>query len=509
MENKMKKEKLLKLVMTLLLALIAIVAPISSAFADDTIDDSTKVNVTLNKLIWNDNAPTDFQNTGAKMNFDGSATPLNGSEFTLYDVTSQYYKYIANKSQQAAISQIQAEASQVAPNYATKIKSVTTAGQGQALFNDLSVKNKSGKYNVYLFLETKTPDNITVTKLSAPIVLAMPIYTLDKQQQPTDTLNQDIQLYPKNVTSKDTKEFTNVGSFSKVTVGDQSFANVTTGDVLNYTLTVNIPANIGDANAVNKYSIFDKPSDGLALVNNAVTVGRLTAGNGTSGDYDIAYVNGGFTVNIHLNSDNVKALAGKKIQLTYNMKLTADVNPDNLQSNTASVQINTGTEQQITPPTPVGTGGYKFTKKDAQTGEVLQNAKFVVKQDSNFAIFEDAKNTKGEYIFKEWTTDKEKATNIVSDNSGSIKVIGLTNGKYVLNETKTPSANYVLLKDGTITFTVVHGKYVTSNLDVKNTPKGLLPSTGGAGIYAFIIIGAAMMIGAYIWFKKSRQQAEV
>ena len=47
----MKKEKLLKLVMTLLLALIAIVAPISSAFADDTIDDSTKVNVTLNKLI--------------------------------------------------------------------------------------------------------------------------------------------------------------------------------------------------------------------------------------------------------------------------------------------------------------------------------------------------------------------------------------------------------------------------------------------------------------------------
>lgn len=509
MENKMKKEKLLKLVMTLLLALIAIVAPISSAFADDTIDDSTKVNVTLNKLIWNDNAPTDFQNTGAKMNFDGSATPLNGSEFTLYDVTSQYYNYIANKSQQAAISQIQADASQVAPNYAKNIKSVTTAGQGQALFNDLSVKNKSGQYNVYLFLETKTPDNITVTKLSAPIVLAMPIYTLDKQQQPTDTLNQDIQLYPKNVTSKDTKEFTNVGSFSKVTVGDQSFANVTTGDVLNYTLTVNIPANIGDANAVNKYSIFDKPSDGLALVNNTVTVGSLTAGNGTSEDYDIAYVNGGFTVNLHLNSDNVKALAGKKIQLTYNMKLTADVNPDNLQSNKASVQINNSPEQQITPPTPVGTGGYKFIKKDAQTGKNLSGAEFVVANSdkSKFAKF-SGQNSKGEYVFDSWVS-KDQATKIVSGNDGSFNVIGLTNGNYVLNETKAPSANYVLLKDGTITFTVVHGKYVTSNLDVKNTPKGLLPSTGGAGIYAFIIIGAAMMIGAYIWFKKSRQQAEV
>ena len=79
------------------------------------------------KLIWNDNAPTDFQNTGAKMNFDGSATPLNGSEFTLYDVTSQYYNYIANKSQQAAISQIQADASQVAPNYAKNITLDTLA----------------------------------------------------------------------------------------------------------------------------------------------------------------------------------------------------------------------------------------------------------------------------------------------------------------------------------------------------------------------------------------------
>ena len=97
----------------------------------------------------------------------------------------------------------------------------------------------------------------------------------------------------------------------------------------------------------------------------------------------------------------------------------------------------------------------------------------------------------------------------MSDDNGSIRVIGFVNGDYVLNETKAPSANYVLLKDGTITFTVEHGKYGTSNLDVNNTPKGLLPSTGGAGIYAFIIIGAAMMIGAYIWFKKSRQQAEV
>ena len=191
------------------------------------------------------------------------------------------------------------------------------------------------------------------------------------------------------------------------------------------------------------------------------------------------------------------------------MKLTADVNPDNLQRNKASVQINNSPEQQITPPTPVGTGGYKFIKKDAQTGTNLSGAEFVVANSdkSKFAKF-SGQNSKREYVFDSWVS-KDQATKIVSGNDGSFNVIGLTNGDYVLNETKAPSANYVLLKDGTITFKVEHGQYGESNLDVKNTPKGLLPSTGGAGIYAFIIIGAAMMIGAYIWFKKSRQQAEV
>jgi len=142
--------------------------------------------------------------------------------------------------------------------------------------------------------------------------------------------------------------------------------------------------------------------------------------------------------------------------------------------------------------------------------KVLKGAEFVVanKDMSKFATF--TKNQNGDYVFAAWTDDKtEAATKVTSGDDGSINVIGLTNGTYVLNETKTPSADYVLLKDGTITFDVLHGAYGTSILEVKNTPKGLLPSTGGSGIYAFLIIGAAMMLGAYVWFKKSRTTAEV
>lgn len=503
----MKTHKFLQVILaTILLLTTAFVSNQHIVSADDNVDVKN-TNITINKRIFDfdkGGTPADKQNTGDMMK-DFGGEPLNGSEFTVYNVSDQYYNLIEGSNQNTAIAKIQQDAASVAPTYATKVDAKITAGQGQATFANLPLKNSNGQYNVYLFVETKTPNNVTVTKRAVPMVVAMPIYKLDANLKPTDTPNTDIQLYPKNETAKDTKEFSNLGQFNQVTVNGTTFANVTTGDTLNYKLTVNIPANIGDSNAVTSYKINDKPSAGLALVAGTVKVGSLVKDT----DYTITEHDGGFTVDLKLDSAAVKALAGQKLQLAYNMTLTATVDPDALQSNNASVQINNDTEQQITPPTPVGTGGYKFTKKDAQTGKVLQNAKFVVTNNdqSKFATF--TTNANGDNVFTKWVDTKDAATKVVSDANGSIRVIGLLNGDYVLNETDTPSANYVLLKDGTITFTVEHGKYGASNLDVKNTPKGLLPSTGGAGIYAFIIIGAAMMIGAYIWFKKSRQQAEV
>lgn len=501
----MKPNKFLQVILaTILLLTTAFVSNQHIVSADDNVDVKN-TNITINKRIFNEGeTPANKQNTGDVMS-DFGGQPLNGSEFTVYNVSDQYYSLINKSDQNKAIAIIQQDAASVAPDYAKKVDAKTTAGQGQATFANLPLTDSNGKYIVYLFVETKTPNNMTITKRAVPMVVAMPIYKLDAKLEPTNDINKDIQLYPKNETAKDTKEFSNLGQFNKVTVNDTTFANVTTGDTLNYKLTVNIPANIGDSNAVKSYKINDKPSAGLALVAGTVKVGSLVKNT----DYTITEHDGGFTVDLKLDSAAVKALAGQKLQLAYNMTLTATVDPDTLQSNKASVQINNDTEQQITPPTPVGTGGYKFTKKDAQTGKVLQKAKFVVtnKEQSKFATF--TTNAKGDNVFTKWVDTKDAATKVVSDDNGSIRVIGLLNGDYVLNETDTPSANYVLLKDGTITFTVEHGKYGASNLDVKNTPKGLLPSTGGAGIYAFIIIGAAMMIGAYIWFKKSRQQAEV
>ena len=465
---------------------------------------ATTTNVTINKRIWKDGeapAQGSRQNTGEEMDFGGD--PLEGAGFTAYDVTDAYLTLIADgKSQAEATIKIADNAS----NYTTTVAKAEqkTDANGQTTFEGLALKD-GDKDKVYMFVETSTPGNVSVTTKAAPIVLAMPIYTF-KDGKYSDTINTNVQVYPKNETKTDKKEVANLDKFTEVKDADGKvlYHNLTTGDEIEYKLTLNIPADILEDGVT--YSVTDTPTAGLAYVKDSFAATGLVAGT----DYELAEdsATGGFTVTLK-QSVNVGKLAGSQLIATYKMKLTAEVNPDVLVKNSAQVTIGNNPQNKITPPTQFGTGGYKFVKKDSQSGATLSGAQFVVKQGSNFAIFEDAKNTKGEYIFKEWTTDEAKATRIVSDDKGELKVIGLKNGDYQLEEKATSSDKYVLL-DEDVDFTVEHGQYGSQELkSVLNTPKGLLQSTGGNGIYAFLLIGAALMIGSYAWFKKSKTQAEV
>ena len=499
-----------------LFAALLVLPLFTGMFGAETVNaaEATTTNVTINKRIWKDGeapAQDSMQNTGEEMDFGGA--PLEGAGFTAYDVTDDYLALIANGNSQAKAKK---EIADNASNYTTVAKAEQkTDANGQTTFEGLALKD-GDKDKVYMFVETSTPGNVSVTTKAAPIVLAMPIYTF-KDGKYSDTINTNVQVYPKNETKTDKKEVANLDKFTEVKDADGKvlYHNLTTGDEIEYKLTLNIPADILK-NGVT-YSVTDTPTAGLAYVKDSFAATGLVAGT----DYELAEdsATGGFTVTLK-QSENVGKLAGSQLIATYKMKLTAEVNPDDLVNNSAQVKIGNNLQDKITPPTQFGTGGYikgkttqeefyKFVKKDSQSGATLSGAEFVVKQDSNFAIFEDAKNTKGEYIFKEWTTDEAKATKIVSDDKGELKVIGLKNGGYRLEEKATSSDKYVLL-DEDVDFTVEHGQYGSQELkSVLNTPKGLLPSTGGNGIYAFLIIGSALMIGAYAWFKKSKTQAEV
>ena len=461
--------------------------------------------ITLHKRYFEENkTPRDRENTGLEM-YDFGGEPLAGVEFTMYNITDIYHEMLAKTSgdviaaQTSVIRQIQEIATNNPEKFDLRSKSiqvVETQDDGKATFGNVAMK-RSGKDAVYLFLETKTPNTPTITKIAAPIVLAMPIYKNDNKD-----LNRDIHVYPKNESAENKKEMTNKG-LTEVEFNGVKYPNVTTGDTLNYKLTINVPTNITHESTTG-YAIKDTPSEGLEYLTGTIKIDGLTLGE----DYTVKEVGNGFKIIFEIN-DKVKSYAGKKLFVTYDMKLTAEVNPDEKHENKASVIVSNGPEDEttteITPPPAVVTGGKKFVKQDAHNENPLEGAEFVVKQDSKYAKFYMDPRPDGEYVFEKWVDNLENATKVVSNKEGEFSVKGLLDGNYQLEETKAPSDKYVMLKED-VNFSVTHGKYGTAELQViKNTPKGILPSTGGTGIIAFLVLGSAMMLGAFAWSRKHKE----
>ncbi|MDN6030071.1 MAG: pilin N-terminal domain-containing protein, partial [Lactococcus plantarum] len=110
----MKKKNLFQVVISILTLLVVFIGPVKAVFAADDVD-AKNVDVTINKRIWDEGqTPKDIQNTGETMDFGGRA--LNGSEFTVYDVTEKYYELIKNSDQKTAIAAIQSKRIAVAQN---------------------------------------------------------------------------------------------------------------------------------------------------------------------------------------------------------------------------------------------------------------------------------------------------------------------------------------------------------------------------------------------------------
>lgn len=470
-----------------------------SALAEE---EPATADVTLHKRVFQDAIPEGYPkvNTGLEdPSFGGD--PLAGAGFTVYDVTAEYHQAILGTDQAAAMNAVIAAYNLDAAAFTAKSVQVTDAA-GVAKFNALPMTS-GGKDAAYLFVETSTPASPTIIQKAAPFILAMPIYTATGAN---GVLNKDIHVYPKNVKADNKKEMTNIEDFETVTIGEGASAtthpNVQIGDTLNYQLTVQIPADIAEKVS---FTILDRPGAGMAVQTPAnVVVQGLTAA-----DYTLTISPDRKELDIALNmaSAAVKALAGTALIITYDMELTADAVPDTVIENNASIKVNGNTTTEMTPPPGVVTGGKQFIKKDAHTGKTLAGATFKVTNGTEWAKF--VVNGKGEYAFAGWGT-KADASEVTAAADGTFKVIGLLAGNYGLEEISAPDG-YVLLADG-VDFTVTvpgYGSTEQLRLTVNNVPKGLLPSTGGTGIYSFLIIGAMMMAGAYIWFKRSKEQAEV
>ncbi|HFI0170440.1 TPA: SpaH/EbpB family LPXTG-anchored major pilin [Streptococcus suis] len=529
----MKKIKVFALLATLFVGIFSnLFTPVVSA-ADDE-----KVSITLHKVK---DYTGKITNTGKIV--DGPYNFLPGITFKAYDVTKEFYatydtevksKPVA-KAIEAAVAAVQGTAGEAPSDKDTlttkeAVGTQTTAGDGSATF---SLNAKSGMTTgtkpvprdaVYLFVEQASDD---VETIADNLVVSLPIYSKDTDGN--DTVLENIHLYPKNITKEIPfdKEITSTKNSKKQT-------DFSIGQTINYKLTAIIPANIAETKLVNDeiqnvYNFFqfvDTFKTNELTFNNvdspySVTVAgepTLTLAPGT--DYTVTVAKDDVklttTVTTALTTTGISKLApyaNKEISFNYQMKINSLDYIDTGIVNTAKATFGHDGENGWKKDTKedsetVYTGGYKFVKVDVNNNnKTLAGAEFVVRK----STAADAEYFVATADGGVWTTDKSKATVYTTTENGIVDVKGLEYGTYQLQETKAPEGYALPTGDAAYTqFVVTKDSYTTTStapIKIVNTPKGFLPSTGGAGIILFVALGAAMVGLAGVYFTSRRKDA--
>ncbi|WP_334115613.1 SpaH/EbpB family LPXTG-anchored major pilin [Streptococcus parasuis] len=533
----MKKIKVFALLATLFVGIFSnLFTPVVSAEGETTVD------ITLHKV--KDYTGT-IDNKGEKI-VNGEYNFLPGITFKAYDVTEEYYTaYNATVEEtgktvsdaiNAAVAAVQG-APGVAPLGKDPVEggTQTTAADGSATF---SLNAKSGMTKgtkpvprdaVYLFVEQASDG---VKTIADNLVVSLPIY-----KQGTDDVLTNIHLYPKNTTKEIPfdKEITSKN-------GDDKKTDFSIGQIIDYKLKTTIPADIAATKLVEGqpkklYNIFQFvdtfDTDKLTFIEDTNSY-SVTVSDGTiltSDDYKVTVakdaVTGTTTVTTALTAagiDKLATLANKEISFDYQMKINSLDYIDTGIVNTAKAIFgNDGTTGVAPWNKPTGedkekvyTGGFKFVKVDVNNNnKTLAGAEFVVRKSTADAA-ENFVADAAEYFVADadggvWTTDKSKATVYTTTENGIVDVKGLEYGTYYLQETKAPEGYALPTGDAAYTkFVVGENSYKTISAtprNIVNTPKGFLPSTGGAGIILFVALGAAMVGLAGVYFTSRRKDA--
>ena len=208
-----------------------------------------------------------------------------------------------------------------------------------------------------------------------------------------------------------------------------------------------------------------------------------------------------------LNTDAVIGLDGNEnvVYLEYSNV------PDSTSTGETSLTGNTPEDKVI-----VFTYGTEITKVDGADDSItLKGAEFVLKNSdgSQYAIVENG-------LFAGWTTDKAKATKLITGDDGMIVVKGLDDSTYLLEEVAAPAGYNAIVGDKTIRIqaTTENGdswdgvasnalKGVSGDSDadalvevqVINNKGAILPETGGTGKVIFITVGFILAMLAVVF----------
>ena len=285
-------------------------------------------------------------------------------------------------------------------------------------------------------------------------------------------------------------------------------------DTVKYQLTVNTGTNEnGSGTGVDaNYTIVDTLPEGIAYNKNpGVAVSTVKAGAPVTWtlntDYTVSYnaTDRKITITL-LSTGKLKDLAqNTDITITYEASVTASyVAYGHNAGNVNTVKL-TYKQQESSDIATVYTheiGGANFVKKNS-SDQALSDVTFILSKGSENAIQYAQLDNNG--YLTGWTSNKEEATPIITDENGQIKVLGLDADTYVITETATldgynlldDTITVVIAEDGAITYKLTKDtKEAGNSITVINQTGAELPETGGMGTKLFYILGAVLVIGA-------------
>lgn len=386
------------------------------------------------------------------------------------------------------------------------------------------IANSAGKYAEY------TPNNvqedgsakangITLTFSNLPLgwyLVVSDLVDLDKGALCSiDTTDPTVEIREKNSNSTLDKS---------ILEGDQllSVNNAGIGDVVNFQLDI-----VVKDGQPKGYVVHDKMSEGLTFNSNSVSVSLLrhsdgnASGNLTTGYTLDTHPGDGCTFEVKFDDGTLKPNDAVTISYTATVNNKAVIAGSG-NTNEAYLQYNNNktTVKHTTTTYVWGMGVRKFANLgNGDTDHALADAEFKLYKgadaDKKYAAFSTATTVDGTSVYKltNWVTDAATATAVVTPASGNIKLEGLDEGTYYLEETKAPvgynkltAPIIVVIKStlptagGDASYTVKYGETTAADhvVRVENKAGVELPSTGGIGTTLFYVIGGGLMVAAIV-----------